>query len=222
MNCSDTKHRISDWMDSELVPNEEASVQSHLQLCSNCSVFYEDFKAIKISARKLDTLEPSEHLWANLQGQLIAERIIKSQERSSFWERFFPLGIVQSLKPALSGAILALILAGSIFYVYQRQWHDESIVSSETEVIQELKQAETHYQRAIQALNEDSRRKIEDLDPAMAQILNDNLATMDYYLKECQDAVQSNPDNPLVHRYLLTAYQKKIEIMRSIVDSDTL
>ncbi len=56
----------------------------------------------------------------------------------------------------------------------------------------------------------------------MAQILNDNLATMDYYVKECQEAVKNSPDNPLVHRYLLTAYQKKIEIMQSIVNSDVL
>ena len=65
-------------------------------------------------------------------------------------------------------------------------------------------------------------RDDDTLDPAMAQILNDNLATMDYYVKECQEAVKNSPDNPLVHRYLLTAYQKKIEIMQSIVNSDVL
>ena len=222
MNCSDIKHKISDWLDGGLVLSEESSVQAHLKICSDCSVFYEEIRIIKINARNLDPLEPPSHLWANLQAQLIAEEMVKGQERLSFWERFLPLRIVQNLKPALSGAILALILAGSFFYIYQRHHPDENIVSSETEVIRELRQAETHYQKAIQALNEDSRRKIETLDPAMAQILNDNLATMDYYLKECNDAVQSNPDNPLVHRYLLTAYQKKIEIMQSIVDSDIL
>jgi hypothetical protein len=52
--------------------------------------------------------------------------------------------------------------------------------------------------------------------------LNDNLATMDYYVKECQEAVKNNPGNPLVHRYLLMAYQKKVEIMQSIMNSDVL
>ena len=149
--------------------------------------------------------------------------LIKTQEaKPSFWQRLFPAVLMPSLKPAFGGAILALLLSTTFFYFYTQRGSQEVKVSSEAQVFQELQQAELHYQKAIEALSEVSKRKIDTLDPAMAQILNDNLATMDYYVKECQDAVKSSPDNPLVHRYLLTAYQKKIEIMQSIVNSDVL
>ncbi|MFN8008960.1 MAG: hypothetical protein U0V70_18420 [Terriglobia bacterium] len=56
----------------------------------------------------------------------------------------------------------------------------------------------------------------------MARILNDNLATIDYYVKECQDAAHHNPGNPLIQQYLLAAYQKKVELLQSIVNADVL
>ena len=220
MKCIEMQSKISDWVDGGPA---EVQLQSHLRACPTCSAFHQDILALKESASSLGFVDPPSRLWANLQSQLVSEGLVKTQEgRQSFWERLFPAVWMPSLKPALGGAILALLLSTSVFYFYTQRSSQEVKVSSEAQVFQELRQAELHYQKAIEALSEVSQRKIETLDPAMAQILNDNLATMDYYVKECQEAVKTSPDNPLVHRYLLTAYQKKIEIMQSIVNSDVL
>ncbi|MGH9428717.1 MAG: hypothetical protein ACRD2L_20720, partial [Terriglobia bacterium] len=189
--------------------------------CQACASFHEDVLAIKQSSGSLGLVDPPSRLWASLQVQLVSEGLIKPQEaKQGIWQRLFPAVLIPGLKPAFGGAILALLLSTTFFYFYVQRSGQEVKVSSEAQVFQELHQAELHYQKAIEALSEVSKRKIDTLDPAMAEILNDNLATMDYYVKECQDAVRSSPDNPLVHRYLLTAYQKKIEIMQSIVNSD--
>lgn len=212
--------KISDWVDGGPAERE---LESHLRACRACAAFHEDILALKQSSGALGLVEPPGRLWANLQVQLVSEGLIKTQEeKQSFWQRLFPALLMPSLKPAFAGAILALLFSTTFFYFYIQRGSQELKISSEAQVFQELHQAELHYQKAIEALSEVSKRKIETLDPAMAQILNDNLATMDYYVKECQDAVKSSPDNPLVHRYLLTAYQKKIEIMQSIVNSDVL
>ena len=220
MKCIEMQSKISDWVDGGPA---EGEVESHLKVCGACAAFHEDVLALKQSSGALGLVDPPGRLWVNLRTQLVSEGLIKTQEaKQSFWQRLFPAVLMPSLKPAFSGAILALLLSTTVFYFYTRRGTQEVKVSSEAQVFQELQQAELHYQKAIEALSEVSKRKIETLDPAMAQILNDNLATMDYYVKECQDAVKSSPDNPLVHRYLLTAYQKKIEIMQSIVNSDVL
>jgi hypothetical protein len=219
MKCLEIQSKISDWVDGGPA---EGNLESHLKVCEACAAFHQDIMALKQSSRTLGLVEPPGRLWTNLQVQLVSEGLIKSrEEKQSFWRRVFPGALMPSLKPAFSGAILALLFSAT-FYYYTQRGSQEVKVSSEAQVFQELQQAELHYQKAIEALSEVSKRKIETLDPAMAQILNDNLATMDYYVKECQDAVKSSPDNPLVHRYLLTAYQKKIEIMQSIVNSDLL
>jgi len=220
MKCIEIQAKISDWVDGDVA---DGYLQSHLKVCPACSAFHQDIVALKEGAGSLDLAEPPSRLWANLQSQLVSEGFIKiPEEKRSLLQRLFPGISMPSLKPAMGGAILALLLSTTVFYFYSQRGTQEVKVSSEAQVFQELRQAESHYQKAIEALTEVSKRKIETLDPAMAQILNDNLATMDYYVKECQDAVKSSPDNPLVHRYLLTAYQKKIEIMQSIVNSDVL
>ena len=217
MKCIEIQSRISDWVDGGPA---EAELESHLKVCRACASFQDDVLALKQSSSALGLVDPPSRLWASLQVQLVSEGLIKTQKaKQSFWQRLFP---TPSLKPAFAGAILALLLSTTVFYFYSQRGGQEVKVSSEAQIFRELQQAEVHYQKAIEALSEVSKRKIETLDPAMAQILNDNLATMDYYVKECQDAVKSSPDNPLVHRYLLTAYQKKIEIMQSIVNSDVL
>jgi hypothetical protein len=220
MKCIEIQSKISDWVDGGPADGE---LKSHLKVCRDCASFHEDVLALKQSSGALGLVDPPGRLWASLQVQLVSEGLIKTQEtKQGFWQRLFPTVLMPGLKPAFGGAILALLLSTTVFYFYNQRGGQEVKVSSEAQIFQELQQAELHYQKAIAALSEVSKRKIETLDPAMAQILNDNLATMDYYVKECQDAVKSSPDNPLVHRYLLTAYQKKIEIMQSIVNSDVL
>jgi hypothetical protein len=220
MKCIEMQSKISDWVDGGPA---EGELESHLEVCRACAAFHEDILALKQSSGALGFVEPPGRLWANLKMQLVAEGLIKTPgEKQRFWQRLFPALLIPGLKPAFGGAILALLFSTTVFYFYMQRGSQEVKVSSEAQVFQELQQAELHYQKAIEAFSEVSKKKIETLDPAMAQILNDNLATMDYYVKECQDAVKNSPDNPLVHRYLLTAYQKKIEIMQSIVNSDVL
>ncbi len=120
--------------------------------------------------------------------------------------------------------MLTVLLVGFSYLFYNKYLNRGAATapSQDALVLQEVRQAELHYQRAIEALSGISQKHLETVDPALAQIFKDNLATMDYYLKECRDAVQTNPDNPLIHRYLLTAYQKKVELLQTIVNSDSI
>jgi len=224
MNCSEAQFRISEKIDGELTHSEELQLQGHLKVCTPCSMVYHDLNSIGQGASTLERLEPSDRVWANIRSQLVSEGLIRDREERTwaFWEKIFPQGT--GLKPAISVAMAILVLVFSIYLLIPKQVSQDkqSSISPEAAVYQQLKEAELHYQQAIEELNEVSERKLESLDPALAQIFNDNLATMDYYLKECKEAVQNNPENPLVHRYLLTAYQKRVELMKTIIDSDSL
>jgi hypothetical protein len=221
MTCIEIQFKISEWIDGGHL-SEELELKGHLEHCGKCWQIYEDIKAIKQSAGNLDDLEPEGSLWSGIKSQLFAEGLVREKKGRSFWEKLFPLRLSASLKPVLTGAIVTSILMGSLYFFITRSSYIENSVSPEAAVFLELKKAELHYQQAIEALNDVSQKKLESLDPALAQIFTDNLATMDYYLRECREAVKSNPENPLVHRYLLTAYQKKVELMQNIVNSDSL
>ena len=224
MNCGEAQFRISEKIDGELTHSQELQLQGHLDLCTPCSMVYHDLVSIGQSASTLERLEPSDRVWTSIRSQLVSEGLVSDREKRTwdFWEKVFPLGM--SLKPALGITMAILVLIFSLYLLIpKRVGQDRQLTTSpDAAVYQQLKEAELHYQQAIQELDEVSKRKLESLDPALAQIFNDNLATMDYYLKECKEAVQNNPENPLVHRYLLTAYQKRVELMKTIIDSDSL
>lgn len=224
MNCSEAQFRISEKIDGELTPSQELQLQGHLKLCTICSMVYQDLSSIMQSTSSLNHLEPPDRVWTSIKSQLVSDGLVRDREKRAwnFWERVFRPGT--SLKPALSFAMVIMVLFVSLYLLIPKRVSQDrqSAVSPEAAVYQQLKEAELHYQQAIEELDEVSERKLESLDPALAQIFNDNLATMDYYLKECKEAVQKNPENPLVHRYLLTAYQKRVELMKTIIDSDSL
>jgi len=231
MNCSEAQFRISEKIDGELTHSLNLELQAHLEDCAPCSMVDHDLTSIGHSASTLERLEPSDRVWNNIRSQLVSEGLIRDREKRTwgFWGEIFPLGT--SLKPALGAVVAILVLVFSIYLLIPKQVgkDKQTSISPDGAVYQQLKeaeshyqQAELHYQQAIQELDEVSKRKLESLDPALAQIFNDNLATMDYYLKECKEAVQNNPENPLARHYLLTAYQKRVELMKTIIDSDSL
>jgi hypothetical protein len=222
MNCREIRDRFSSRIDHELVQVEEVEVRQHLEVCPSCSTVYQDLLYLRESTKELDLVSPPDRLWKSLRARMQAEGLIRKPR--NFWERVFPLGFATGLKPALTGAIVTLVIVAASSFLVTRYSHRQPgmPVSSDAQVLQEVRDAELHYQQAIQALTESSRKRLETLDPAVAEIFNDNLATMDYYLKECKEAAVTNPDNPLVHHYLLTAYQKKVELLETIVNSDSL
>ena len=224
MNCQDMQARISSWIDHDLGTAEEVELQEHLRSCYYCSTVYEDLRAVLENCKVLEPESPPVRVWRSLRLQLQAEGLIKTPKKAGLWERLFPLGWGSGLKPALTGAIVTLVLVGTSFFVTTKYFNraPETIVSTDAMALAEIQKAELHYQKAIEALAEISQKRLQALDPKMAQIFNDNLATMDYYLNQCREVARANPENPLVHRYLLTAYQKKVELLETIVNSDSL
>ena len=223
MTCSEIQLKISECLDGEVHASAESSLQEHLRRCVSCRQIYSDLKLIKDTAAQLEEHEPAALVWSAISSQLAAEGIVKKRT-TSFWERVSLEGFSANLKSAFWkpawGAILALVVLATVYFV-RNPGKESAPVSTEVMVLREVQKAELQYQRAIEALNDVSRRRLQSFSPELAQIFTDNLATMDYYLNECRDAVKSSPDNPLVHRYLLVAYEKKAELMQTIVNSDS-
>lgn len=227
IHCRDIQEDISLWVDGELDPSRSEAVERCLDSCAACAAFYQDLNSIRQGVERLEPIDPPEHLWTSLRLQLEAEGLIRSRPRESFWAAVLPRRF-PDLKPAWSGAILVLFLVAGSLLVHDWTTRsplvpDPAVSASHQEaLIEELRKAEANYRAAIEALSASSRKKLEGLDPVLAKVFHDNLATMDYYLNECKRAVEDSPQNPLAHRYLLAAYQKKVELMQTIVTSDSL
>jgi hypothetical protein len=223
MECKVFQCEISEQLDQELSLPLKRELDQHLQHCSGCRTVFQDLMAIKLASSHLDFPEPPQRVWIGIEEQLQAEGLMRGRWNWRAIRDLISGGIEWGFKPVLAGAMLTLMILLGTLLIYRTPFNKrQPAVVQENAALQNLKLAEAQYQKAIDALAEISRKKMEGLNPQVARIFQENLATMDFYLKECKEAVKSDPDNPLAQNYLLAAYQKKVELLQTLVNSDLL
>ena len=225
--CIDIQENCSQWIDSDLDFMQIDELKSHLDTCVACSAFSNELKTIKQSAQLLEPINPPERVWTNLRSQLSAEGLVYSKPRRTLFESILSNPFFSS-KLVWNNAIIALfILVGSlVVYDYVEDplvtINPTIVHSHEEDLLEELRQAESHYRMAIEKLNVVAKNKLETLDPVLAKIFTDNLVTMDSILNECKQALKNDPQNSLVHHYLLATYKNKVDLMQTLLTSSFL
>ncbi|MFL6228284.1 MAG: zf-HC2 domain-containing protein [Pyrinomonadaceae bacterium] len=79
-----------------------------------------------------------------------------------------------------------------------------------------VRDAERQYIAAIQLLQRDVARRPSKLDPQTAARFNETLAAIDRSIGETRRAVQQHEGDPVAAQYMLSAYAKKVEVLREM------
>ena len=83
-----------------------------------------------------------------------------------------------------------------------------------------VREAESKYVAAIKMLSEDVNRKRTRLDPQVAARFDETLATIDRSIAETRRTVLKHGNDPVAVQYMLSAYAKKVEVMREMAAVD--
>ena len=83
-----------------------------------------------------------------------------------------------------------------------------------------VREAEAKYLAAIKLLSEDVRRKRTHIDPEVAARFDETLATIDRSIAETRRTVLRQRNDPVAVQYMLSAYAKKVEVMREMAALD--
>jgi hypothetical protein len=83
-----------------------------------------------------------------------------------------------------------------------------------------VREAESKYLAAIRLLSEDVNRKRTNLDPQVAARFDETLATIDRSIAETRRTVLQQRNDPVAVQYMLSAYAKKVEVMREMAALD--
>jgi len=83
-----------------------------------------------------------------------------------------------------------------------------------------VREAESKYLAAIRMLSEDVERKRTRLDPQVAARFDETLATIDRSIAETRRTVLRQRNDPVAVQYMLSAYAKKVEVMREMATLD--
>jgi hypothetical protein len=225
MECREYQFLISAQVDGEVSAAEVVEVERHQASCEQCAGVYRDLRTLVSEAQALPLFEPDQRVWTRLKAQCEAGGLIHTAP--SPWRGWLDrIPIPSGPRLAMASAALVVVVMLASFMAYRGLQTTSTRQSSEsTEAIQaenEVRRAEDSYLQAIESLEKISQTRMASMDPAVRGVLEDNLATIDYYIDKCRETVKNEPSDALAQRYLLEAYRKKVDLLTSIVHSNVL
>ena len=223
---------LNDYVDGSLGPVERHGVDQHLAACAACRQLVADLRDILRTAGELELCEPPVRAWSRL------ERAIKMEQQHATpvarrlepghagpaqagHYRNYAIGLaaaavvvlaavvgLRDAPPRTSGARpdAAPAAGGSIAV-------GEAVQSIETE----LRQAESHYEKAIKGLEAIANSEQSELDPRTAATLQKNLAVIDQAISESRAAVRSQPASEPAQQSLMEGFKTKIGLLQDTV-----
>lgn len=81
-----------------------------------------------------------------------------------------------------------------------------------------VRKAEQKYIAAIALLSRDANRRRSRIDPAALAQFDQALASVDRTIMGTRRAVRAHPNDPVAVQYMLTAYAKKVDVLRQMVN----
>jgi len=218
MQCSD----VELMLEQEGLPPVPEAARTHIATCAACRGLVEDLTSIVATAHMLPAeVEPPAHIWVSLRAQLEAEGIIKNPsitvEHAPWWESFARFLSPRSLATATVGL---LIVAAAGFQLWQspKPNLDSAGIAphsakSRVRVIPFADVASTLDQEE-QTLSNMHLASTSPVDIS----LQENLQTLNEFIRDCRHRVEENPDDQLAREYLSSAYQQKAELLAAMLD----
>ena len=219
MKCEKAMGLISEYIDGNLDHRHVDSLKQHLDRCVECRSVQADFQKIVEEAQDLETLDPPESGWAEIQREL-------ENSRQKVWEKSVKKNrhVLPIFKPAwvLGSVVLLVVLIGTLTFGPAILKKAPSLEGDGQKVaFAKLVEAENHYQLAIKAMGEALAASQKNMAPETFKVFQDNLELINVSLNACKQAILEDPDNIDSRRYLLTVYKQKADLLSQMVSLDT-
>jgi hypothetical protein len=194
-------------------------IERHLESCAECRASVDALREIRDLAKALDPRDPPVRSWTRLQRAIAIEhgpaRPEPVRSRRSLWI---------SLAAA---AALVIATATGLRYVASTTRPSTRTVTtgganvntdaSAQAVEAELKQAEEHYEKAIQGLETIANTDKGALDPQTAATMQKNLAVIDQAISESRAALRAQPASAPAQQSLLESFKAKLGLLEDTV-----
>ena len=213
MRCKKARRMISDYIDGYLNEEKKAALRRHLEDCSECKGVLEDFKSITEKAHNLEQVSPSVQTWLRIRSRIRKEAKTAQVPALEKRKGFGFLTFQPRMKHALIAALLIAIVTGGVILGLRYGKGIFGGMDPQQYTLSKLKEAEHHYQLAIDALGQAVSAQKGRLDPEVARIFQAHLEIIDFSIEACQRAVFTEPDNLEARNYLLYAYNTKLKLL---------
>ncbi|MGE0041224.1 MAG: anti-sigma factor [Vicinamibacterales bacterium] len=219
MECRAFADDIAGLVEGELDPARRRAIERHLEGCEACRALVADLGTIRAAAFTLERHEPPADAWQRLETRLAAEP--PPAGRLPGW----PAALGRAGWLAAAAALLLVTAAGLYPLVGRSPGasgagagtppDDAALVAS---VEADLQAAETHYQKAIDGLEQIAASDSDALDPQVAAVLQKNLQVIDQAIGESRAALRAEPASQYAQDSLFDAMRSKVSLLQQTVE----
>lgn len=213
--CQEIQPRLGAFVDRELQADEQTAIAHHLDECAGCRGVVRDFERLRAAARALGPINPPDHVWLEVAGQVRLDGARAPSREAGRPGR----GALQSWL-GLAAALLVVTL-GAYFFTRSAPPVEVPPGRNPVEAVQaiadDLAIATQHYQKAIAELNALAKSNDTTLDPSIATLLKQNIASIDQAIADSRSAVAGSPESVPARESLIDALRRKVDVLQATV-----
>jgi hypothetical protein len=215
---------IHDYVDDALDAVARAAVDRHLDACAACRLLVDDLREIRRVAASLELREPPARAWSRI------ERAIRLEPAANRSAARGAGGRSSFARYGWLAAAAALAIATGVGLRFYATTRPSSPAASSADgaasasanaatqsVEAELREAESHYEKAIKGLEQITSSEQNTLDPGTAATLQKNLAVIDQAISESRAALHVQPDSEPAQQSLLESFKTKVALLQDTV-----
>jgi anti-sigma factor RsiW len=227
--CEDYADWLDEYIGGTLEPTARQRVDAHLATCDACRALIHDLQQIRRVARSLESTAPPPRVWS-----AIAERIEPRAQPAPRPQRIRrPERMLSSwtIGLAVAAALALVVITASVVRLVEHRGAPASAPATTTasapassggaataeSVAGELQQAEAHYEKAIDGLQQIAKAGQGSLDPKVAAALQQNLTVIDQAIAESRAALQAQPTSAPAQASLLDAFRTKVGLLEETI-----
>ncbi|NIR50827.1 hypothetical protein GWO43_19685 [candidate division KSB1 bacterium] len=201
----------------ELGKTDEQTFEKHAKRCQTCQHLLQQDETLMSLAKGLNQPVRAPLLWAKIENRLRSEK--QRQRRIGLTK------LAQRSHPLLrlaAAVILAVTVGVGGYFMLKTEGQESGLLAGSA--LERVEKLEREYVQAIRELEKEATPHMAQLDMELMLLYRDRLETIDAQIERCQEALETNPANAHIRRYLLTALQDKKETLVEIVrqQSDVL
>ena len=229
MDCKFTERSLSEYLEGELTAQQALELEEHLNACAACHQLLDEYRRIISACRALPDYEARRELWVTARPRIRvtgkeASTIQVGPTRQAGDPLVVLLDRLLFYRRVAYASIGLALLSFSVWigqFLYQPGFALEESEPMELATL-EVRRAEIHYRNAIESLSQVLETSKERWSNDVRAVVEQNLRTIDKSIADCRAAIRNNPRNPEAQGYLLAAYRKKFELLKSLLDNPSI
>jgi Putative zinc-finger len=246
MNCEKCQELLSDLVDETLNPEDQSTLNAHLEECLSCFAVRDELNAIVSFCRDCRgeyVAPPNERaLWLRIRNTVETERAaaaVASGQRSaraveageSWWSRLVNRSWELSLSQ-MTGAVAAITVAVALITAFSMQRMQQSGSGSMgnpamasatsdralTVSMSNIDDRMRQQQLAIDYWNQRIEERKARWSPQMREAFDRNMGVIDQAVNYSRDELRRNPHDEVSEEMLNSALNDKMELLREFAD----